>query len=77
MLEWFPHSDETSDSDCDSVALNENDSEDLRFTQYGTHDENQDDGEANSQERSLVQDKPFPICFQLRKMVVIFTVLSS
>ena len=26
--------------------------------QYGTHDENQDDGEVNSQERSLVQDNP-------------------
>jgi len=34
----------------DSVAFNENDSEDLRFTQYGTHDENQDDGEVDSQE---------------------------
>jgi len=42
----------------DSVAFNENDNEDLRFTQYGTHDENQDDGEVNSQERSLVQDNP-------------------
>jgi hypothetical protein len=42
----------------DSVAFNENDSEDLRFTQYGTHDENQDDGEVDSQERSLVQDNP-------------------
>jgi len=29
----------------DSVAFNENDNEDLRFTQYGTHYENQDDGE--------------------------------
>jgi hypothetical protein len=45
--------------DCgDSVAFNENDNEDLRFTQYGTHDENQDDGEVKSQERSLVQDNP-------------------
>jgi len=42
----------------DSVAFNENDNEDLRFTQYGTHYENQDDGEVNSQERSLVQDNP-------------------
>jgi len=25
---------------------------------YGTYDENQDDGEVNSQERSLVQDNP-------------------
>ena len=47
-----------SDSDCDSVAFNENDNEDLRFMQYGTHDENQDDGEVNSQDRSLVQDNP-------------------
>jgi len=39
-----------------SVAFNENDSEDLRLTQYGTHDENQDDGEVDSQDRSLVQD---------------------
>jgi len=23
---------------CDSVAFNENDNEDLKFTQYGTHD---------------------------------------
>jgi len=42
----------------DSVAFSENDNEDLRFTQYGTHDENQDDEEVNSQERSLVQDSP-------------------
>ena len=42
----------------DSVAFNENGSEDLRFTQYGTCNENQDDGEVNSQERSLVQDIP-------------------
>jgi hypothetical protein len=42
----------------DSVAFNENENEDLRFTQYSTHDENQDDGEDNSQERSLVQDNP-------------------
>jgi len=41
-----------------TVAFNENDNEDLIFTQYGTHDENQDDGEVNSQERSLVQDIP-------------------
>jgi hypothetical protein len=41
----------------DCVAFNENDNEDLRFTQYGTHDENQDDGEVRSQERS-VQDNP-------------------
>jgi len=27
--------------------------------QYGTHDENQDNGEVNSQERSLVQDNPW------------------
>ena len=47
-----------SDSECDSVAFNENDNEDLRFMQYGTHDENQDDGEVNSQDRSLVQDNP-------------------
>jgi len=40
------------------LAFNENDNEDLRFTQYGTHDENQDDGEVNSQDRSLVQDNP-------------------
>jgi hypothetical protein len=32
-----------------AVAFNENDNEDLRFTQYGTHDVNQDDGEVNSQ----------------------------
>ena len=38
----------------DSVAFNENDNEDLRSTQYGTHDENQDNGEVNSQERSSV-----------------------
>jgi hypothetical protein len=42
----------------DSVAFNENDNEDLRSTRYGTYDENQDDGEVNSQERSLVQDNP-------------------
>jgi hypothetical protein len=47
-----------SDCDCDSLAFNENDNEDLRFTQYGTHDKNQDDGEVNSQDRSLVQDSP-------------------
>ena len=41
----------------DSVAFTEND-EDLRFKQYGTHDENQDNGDVNSQERSLVQDNP-------------------
>jgi len=46
------------DDSGDSVAFNENDNEDLRFTQYGIHDENQDDGEVNSQERSLVQDNP-------------------
>jgi hypothetical protein len=40
----------------DSVAVNENDNEDLRFMQYGTHDGSQDDGEVNSQERLLVQD---------------------
>jgi hypothetical protein len=42
----------------DSVAFNENDNEDLRFTQYGTRDENRDDGEVDSKERSLVQDSP-------------------
>jgi len=42
----------------DSVAFNENDSEDIRFTQYGTRDENQDTGGVNSQNRSLVQDNP-------------------
>jgi len=42
----------------ESVAFNEYDCEDLRFTQYGTHDENQDDGEVDSQDRSLVQDNP-------------------
>jgi len=42
----------------DSVAFSENDNEDLRFTQYGTYGENQDDGEVYSQERSLVQDNP-------------------
>jgi hypothetical protein len=42
----------------DSVAFNKNDKEDLGLTQYGTHDENQDDGEVNSQDRSLVQDNP-------------------
>jgi hypothetical protein len=42
----------------DSVALNEYDNEDLGFTHYSTHDENQDDGEVNSQERLLVQDNP-------------------
>ena len=41
-----------------TVAFNENDNEDLRFMQYGTHDEHQDDGEVNSQERSLVKDNP-------------------
>jgi len=34
-----------------SVAFNENVNEDLRFSSFGTHDENQDDGEVNSQER--------------------------
>jgi len=38
--EWGDHDDRG-----ESVAFNENDSEDLRFTQYGIHDENQDDGE--------------------------------
>ena len=32
--------------------------QDLRFTQYGTYDENQGAGKVNSQERSLVQDNP-------------------
>jgi len=32
-----------------SVALHENDNKNLRFTQYGAHDENQDNGEVNSQ----------------------------
>jgi hypothetical protein len=36
------------DDRCDSVAFSENDNEDLGFTQYGTHDENQDDGEVNT-----------------------------
>jgi hypothetical protein len=38
----------------DSEAFNDNDNEDLSFTQSGTHDENQD-GEITSQERSLLQ----------------------
>jgi len=42
----------------DSVAFTKNDNEDLRCMQYGTHDENQDTGEVNSQKRSLVQDNP-------------------
>jgi len=42
----------------DSVAFNENENEALRFTHYGTHDENQDDGEVNSQERPLIKDNP-------------------
>jgi len=42
----------------DSVAFSENDNDDLRFTQFRTHEENQDDGEFISQERSLVQDNP-------------------
>ena len=42
----------------DSVVSNKNGNEGLRFTQYGTHDENQDAGEVNSQDRSLVQDNP-------------------
>ena len=61
----IPLSDKTADSvqrgdsgdhdDCgDSLAFNESSPGDLRFT----HDENQDDGEVNSQERSLVQDSP-------------------
>jgi len=64
----FPSNDKTANSvrgeSCDHddrgdcVAFNENDSEDLRFTQYGTHNENQDDGEVDSQERSLVQVNP-------------------
>jgi len=41
-----------------TLAFNENDNEDPRFTQHGIHDENQDDGEVNSQHRSLVQDNP-------------------
>ena len=40
----------------DSVAFNENDNEDLIYTQYGTHDGNQDNGKVNSRERSLVQE---------------------
>jgi len=47
----------SSDSDCDSVAFSENDNEDHRFTQYGIHDENQDDGEVISQRRSLVSTR--------------------
>ena len=58
MQTVFPHSGKPSDSDCDCVAFNENDSEDIRFTQYGTHDENQVDGAVYSQDRSLVQDNP-------------------
>jgi hypothetical protein len=42
----------------DSEVFNDNDNKDLSFTQNGTHDENQDDGEINSQERSLLQDNP-------------------
>jgi hypothetical protein len=42
----------------ESVAFNKNDNENFRFTPYNTHDENQDDGEVNRQERSLVQDSP-------------------
>jgi hypothetical protein len=42
----------------DSEAFNDSDNEDLSFTQNGTHDENQDDGEVKSQERSLLQDNP-------------------
>ena len=41
-----------------TVAFNENDNEDFRFTQFGTRDENQDDGEVDSEDRSLVQDNP-------------------
>jgi hypothetical protein len=58
IVDSVQHGDSGDHDDCgDSEAFNEND-EDLRFTQYGTHDENQDDGEVNSQERSLVQDNP-------------------
>jgi hypothetical protein len=42
----------------DSVAFDEDDSDDLRFTQFGTHEENQDDGEVISQARSSVHDNP-------------------
>jgi hypothetical protein len=40
----------------DSEAFNGNDNDDLSFMQSGMHDENQDDGELNSQERSVLQD---------------------
>jgi hypothetical protein len=40
----------------DSEAFKDN--EDLSFMQNGTHDENRDDGEVNSQERPLIQDNP-------------------
>jgi len=43
---------------CGSLAFTENASEDLRFTQCGTHDENRDGGEVDSQDRALVQDSP-------------------
>jgi hypothetical protein len=42
----------------DSVAFSEKDNDDLRFTQFGTQEENQGDGEVISQERSLVHDNP-------------------
>jgi hypothetical protein len=42
----------------DSSAFSENDSEEHRFTQFGTHEENQDDGEVISPKKSLVQDNP-------------------
>jgi hypothetical protein len=42
----------------DSEAFNDNDNEDLSFTQSGTHNENKDDEDVNSQEMSVLQDNP-------------------
>jgi hypothetical protein len=52
------HDDRGDSGDHDSVAFNKTDNEDLGFTHYSTHDENQDDGEVKGQEKSLVQDNP-------------------
>jgi hypothetical protein len=53
------HGDSGDHKDCiDSEAFNDNDNEDLSFTQSGTHDENQYDEEVNSQERSVLRDNP-------------------
>jgi hypothetical protein len=42
----------------DSETFNDNDNEDLGFTQSGMHDENQDHEDVSTQEMSVLQDNP-------------------